>query len=181
MNSPAFHRLQAEDLFEIERQESQILWLGSPGDITWETAEILAAQPVAWTAWVEGRIMACFGISETFEGVQGVAWSLLSGSLGVHHLPLTRFMQREIAQARLARIELIAKAAEYGEAIARYPVAAARSPVTAVMADPTPECRFAALLGFNAAHVLRNFGAASETYMLFEKLGPVEAADGGIS
>jgi hypothetical protein len=41
--------------------------------------------------------------------------------------------------------------------------------VAACMAEPSPECRWACLLGFAPAHVLRNFGAASETYMLFER------------
>lgn len=164
-----FHRLEPYDLFEIERQESQMLFLGAPGDITDDAAEILADQPCAWTAWAEGRAIACFGISETFPGVNGVAWSLLAQGLGRHHLPLTRFMQEEIRKSPLARIELIAKAQDIEWLAERYPWVDPFALVAAVMAEPTPECRWAKLLGFKPVHALRRFGAAAETYMLFER------------
>lgn len=174
----AFQRLEANDLFEIERQESQLLWLGQKGDISEEAAEILADQPCAWTAWHAGRIVACFGISEIFPNVQGLAWALLSREIGARHLQLTRFMQREVRECGLVRLELLAKASEKAEELAvvgeelrvRFP---GQQLVARAMKDPTPECRWAVLLGFTPAHVLRRFGAASETYMLFERFPPL--------
>lgn len=169
MSSVTFHRLEPGDLFEIERQESQLLLLGAPGEVNDEVAEILAEQPCAWTAWTKGRALACFGISETFPGSNGVAWSLLAKALGAHHLELTRFMQEQVAASPLPRIELIAKAAEIESFVARYPWVDPWALVAASMAEPTVECRFARLLGFKPAHVLRRFGGAQETYMLFER------------
>lgn len=172
----AFQRLEASDLFEIERQESQLLWLGQKGDISDEAAEILASQDCAWTAWHGGRIVACFGISEIFAGVQGLAWALLSGEIGVHHLELTRFMQREVRECGLVRLELLAKASEKAEEMAVLGEELRAPPsgqvlLAQAMKHATPECRWAVLLGFAPAHVLRRFGAASETYMLFEWFG----------
>lgn len=183
MNSRiAFQRLDAGDLFEIERQESQLLWLGQKGDISQEAAEILADQPCAWTAWHAGRIVACFGISEIFPNVQGLAWALLSSEIGVLHLELTRFMQREVRECGLIRLELLARAndrvedrAVLGEELCRP---ASRDELAALaMKYGTPECRWAKLLGFTPAHVLRRFGAASETYMLFERFPPLGEED----
>lgn len=169
MSSVTFHKLEPVDLFEIERQDSQVMLLGAPGEVTDEAADILADQPCAWTAWADGRVLACFGISETFPGANGVAWSLLAKGLGRHHLQLTRFMQEQVAASPLARIELIAKAAEIDWFAEQYPWIDPWALVAAVMAEPTVECRFARLLGFRPAHVLRKFGAAQETYMLFER------------
>ena len=158
-----FERLRADDLLAITAQDSQKLWLGTPGEVTWEQAEVLADNPVAWTAWrPDGSILACFGISELFEGKHGVGWALLSQPIGEHHLALTRRIQAEVCGAGLRRIELLARA--------KGPARGWLAPVAEVMADPTPECRWAVLLGFTPAHVLRNFGAASESYMLFECL-----------
>lgn len=177
MSSLTFHRLEATDLFEIERQESQLLWLGASGEISDEAAEILASQDCAWTAWRAGRPIACFGISEIFEGKQGLAWSLLSAELGADHLKITRFMQEQVLMSPLARIELIAKACDVESFAQKYDWIDPWALVQVAMAEPTPECRFAKLLGFEPAHVLRNYGAASETYMLFERLLKLQGDD----
>lgn len=170
-----FAALQPEDLLSIDRQASQHLWLGLPGDIDWEQAALLAGQPVAFCARrADGSILACFGINETFDDVQGVAWALLSDPIGRDHLALTRFIREVVASSGYRRIELLAKARE-----SEHDFAFARSHglmldttmmVNVAMAEPTPECRWAVLLGFTPAHVLRQFGAASETYMLFEHI-----------
>jgi hypothetical protein len=166
-----FHRLEPDDLLEIDRQESQLLWLGAPGDVDRESAAILAAEPVAWTAWGDGRIVACFGISETFPGVQGVAWALLGREIGSQHLALTRFMAREIRECGLERLELLAKANEVEDVAEAIPDIDPGILTKVAMVEPTPECRFALLLGMQPMHCLRRFGAASETYMLFERFG----------
>ncbi|MEM8725012.1 MAG: hypothetical protein AAGE86_05765 [Pseudomonadota bacterium] len=152
------------DLLHIDQQESQKVWFGLDGAVDFDSAAHLAGQPVAWTvSRDDGSILACFGINETFENalgeaVQGVAWALLSRPIGADHLPLTRFVRSVVASSSLRRIELFAKAREGAVTIDE------------VMAEATAECRWAVSLGFTPAHVLRNFGAASETYMLFERL-----------
>lgn len=175
MSELVFYPLAPDDLFEIERQESQVLWLGAPGEVDAEAAQLISEQDCSWTAWADGRILACFGISETFPGSNGVAWSLLSRSIGKYHLPLTRFMRGELERSGLPRIELLAKALEVEPIIEKNPHVT--DPATwrlAAMADPTPECRWAVLLGFTPAHLLRRFGAACESYMLFERFGETD-------
>lgn len=173
--------LEPQDLMDIHRQPSQNLWLGIPGDVDFEDALHLASQPVAWTARRDdGSILACFGINETFEGVQGVAWALLSHPIGADHLALTRFIRAQVESAGLQRIELLAKASEI-EGLFAFSgghglTLDSAMLVSAAMANPTPECRWAELLGFQAAHVLRRFGAASETYMLFERIAPASCS-----
>jgi hypothetical protein len=173
----SFAPLAAHDLMDIVAQDSQKLWLGTPGEPDWESAEALADQPVAWCARRgDGSVLACFGINELFESAHGVAWALLSQPIGELHLPLTRFIRRQVESAGLARIELLAKAidieatraffAEHGAPVDGWAM------VQAAMSEPSPECRWALLLGFAPAHVLRKFGAAGETYMLFERITP---------
>jgi hypothetical protein len=180
MREVRFSPLEPDDLLAIEQQPSQRTWMGAPCEIDHENALLLAAQPVAWTARrADGSILACFGIHETFDdllgrGVQGVAWAMLSSPVGKDHLALTRFMRRQVEAAGLQRIELIAKAVDvesFRDFALRegFPVDTAML-VRASMTEPTPECRWAVMLGFEPAHVLRKFGGASETYMLFERI-----------
>lgn len=175
MSKLDFHRLEADDLLEIKAQDSQLLVLGAAAEVDPESAALLADQPESWTAWYGGRIVACFGVSETFPGKHGVGWALLSASMGVHHLAITRFIRSRIAQMDLPRIEVLARAADV-EFLFQFshewePFAL----VAASMTEPTAECRWAKALGFEPVHVLRWFGAASETYMLFERIVPARA------
>lgn len=173
MREPA--RLVGMDLFEIDEQESQRVTLGLSGAIDMETVGVLASQPVAWTARRDdGSILACFGINETFPSVQGVAWAVLSTPLANDHLPLTRFIQSELAAIKLRRIELFAKCVPIEQTRAFFlehdaPVDSGMM-VAAAMSDPTPECRWALTLDFTPAHVCRRFGFADETIMLFERI-----------
>ena len=171
-----FTKLQPVDLLEIERQPSQDLQLGLAYEWTEAEGQQLAAEPVAWTARLDGRIIACFGISETFEGLQGWGWAVLASGLGGAHLAVTRFMRSVIAGCGLARLEVLARAVDLEAVIALRQAQGERDLdsgqlVALAMARPTPECRWAALLGLQPAHVLRRYGAASESYMLFERIG----------
>ena len=171
-----FTRLQPVDLLEIARQPSQDRVLGL--DYTWTEAEAqeLCAEPVAWTARREGVIVACFGIAETFPGRQGWGWAVLATGIGGAHLAVTRFMRTVIAGCDLARLEVLARAVDL-EAVLTAAVIAREGPldsgelVALAMARPTPECRWAALLGLQPGHVLRRYGALGESYMLFERIG----------
>ncbi len=171
-------RLEARDLLDIEAQDSQVMWLGQSAEVDYESAAHLADQAIAWCARRDdGSILACVGINETFPGKQGVAWALLSSPIGEDHLPLTRFMRRQIDDCGLERVELIAKCAEaelFTVDIDGYEMQLQGDALCkAVMADPTPECRLAQMLTFEPAHVMRKLGFASESYMLFERF-PME-------
>lgn len=168
-------RLEAIDLMQIDAQESQKLWFGIECAPDWNNAEALAAQPVAWCARRDdGSLLACFGINETFEGVQGVAWALLAEPIGKDHLPLTRFVRGVVEGCGLRRLELFAKCVPIEQTRAFFiehgaPVDSGVM-VKAAMSEPTPECRWAAALGFEPVHVLRRFGFADEAMMLFERI-----------
>lgn len=166
--------LAPDDLATIVAQQSQKLWLGMEGDCDYEQALHLASQPVAWTARCEhGRIIACFGINETFPGTQGVAWSLLAEDPGAHHLALTRFMARQIAACGLARLELLAKCADVEPVLAEFP-GIGRDELIEIVTAPatsTPEVRWALLLGMRPAYVMRKVGFAQETYLACERIG----------
>lgn len=177
-----FTKLQPVDLLEIARQPSQDRVLGLAYEWSEAEGQQLCAEPVAWTARADGRIIACFGISETFEGLQGWGWAVLATGIGGAHLALTRFMRSVIAECGLARLEVLARAVDL-EAVIATAVIDREGPldsgqlVALAMARPTPECRWAALLGLQPAHVLRRYGAASESYMLFERIGLVASAN----
>lgn len=168
-----FSTLQASDLFAIEPQTSQATVLGFTSDLEQEEAEAIAAQRIAWTAREEsGRIVACFGINEPFPGGhQGFAWSILAPGIGAAHLQLTRFCKAQITGSGLARVDLMARAADVEHVLASRPQLDSGMAVAVAMCRPTPECRWATLLGFTPAHVLRRYGPDCETFMLFEWFG----------
>lgn len=158
-----FRAMRPEDLFAIDVQDSQATFLGQPAEPDMETALDLAAQPVAWTALrADGSVMACFGIREAFPGKHGTAWALLGKGIGRDHLTLTRFIRKVVADCTLDRIDVMA--------LAHDPGAHSWSPVAESMAKATAECRWCELLGFDAVHPMRKFGAAGEVYMLFERI-----------
>lgn len=139
--------LDPADLFEIERQPSQLLLMGVAADPEMGEAEALADNPAAWTLrGHDGRIVACLGIHEAFPGSHGVAWALLAPGIGAAHHALTRFARQVVdhAAARLARIEAIV--------------------------DPGAPERWARLIGLPPVHLMRNMGAASEPKWLCERI-----------
>lgn len=138
--------MRPEDAVEIRRQASQRVQMGLSRDMTLAEAAELVDEGAALTAFVGARIVACFGIRETFPGAQGVAWALLAEGLGGAHLAVTRAARRLVMRSPLARIEAI------------------------VRADVDAEVIWARLVGLTAAHVLRKFGAASEDHILFERI-----------
>lgn len=168
-------RLEAADLLAIEAQDSQKLWLGIEGTPDWDSAHALAEQDVAWCARRDdGSLLACFGINETFPGAQGVAWALLSQPIGKDHLALTRFIRGVVEACELRRLELFAKSVpiEDTRAFFRKHGAPVDSGVLVALAmsKPTPECRWAVMLGFEPVHVMRRFGFDDEAMMLFERI-----------
>ena len=170
MSSAAtFSALTACDLTEIERQESQLMWLGQSGEVDPQTALALAGEANGQTVrGPDGRILACYGIHETFPGHQGVAWALLAEDLGPHYTAIARAMRRMIAQSGLARIELFARSHDVPQDFMAIEPFDTSMSVALVMVKPTPECRLAQLVGCEPVHVLRRFGGGDETYMLCE-------------
>jgi hypothetical protein len=171
-----FERLRPEDFAAIERQPSQERLLGADIDaVTVEEAEALASQPVAWTAFHQGRIAALFGIAEQFPGKHGVAWSILARGIGTAHLAVTRRARVALEGCGLNRVELIARAAQTPFLLRNPHVTDCRSdlPWAVDRSRISPECRWAAALGFTPAHVLHGYGAKCETHVLYEWFGRV--------
>ncbi len=143
----SFRPFVAADALAIVVQSSQRIELGLDRSV--KTIAEATAMEYAGPAWTaigrDGRILACAGFAETFPGVQAVAWAMLAAGIGAAHLAITRYARRRLSELRYRRIELIAA----------Y--------------EPKAE-QWAILLGFEPAHVLRNFGAASERCILFEVL-----------
>lgn len=139
--------MDPRDPLRIQRQASQRVQLGLERTVTEDEAADLAAGPgEAWSAWHDGRLAACLGLRETFPGRQAVAWAILAENVGRAHLSITRFARRRIAESPLRRIEAI------------------------VRADVPAEGAWAQLVGLAPNAVLRCFGAASETHVLFERI-----------
>jgi hypothetical protein len=167
-----FARLEAGDLLEIQQQRSPRVLFGMPATTSLEDAEVIASQRVAWTARHAGRLIACFGIVEHFARVHGLAWAMLADSIGAAHLPLTRFVAAAIARCGLARLELLARAPDLERVLATRPGLDSGQIVALARAYPTPEMRWALMLGMTPAHVLRFYGGAAESFCLFERLDP---------
>ena len=139
--------LTVEAAMAIDRQASQKVQIGMPRMMTCDEAEALVDSVGEKWAVIENataRIVACFGLAETFPGKQGVAWAILAEGIGSAHLAMTRFCRARVAASPLVRIE----------AIVRTP----------------SECSWAMLIGLTYRCDLPMFGAASETHFLYDKV-----------
>lgn len=165
--------LQPADLMALDLQPSQRMTLGLDTQaVSIDEAEDLASSRFAWSVRHEGRLIACIGIAETFAGTQGVGWAHLARGIGSAHLALTRFARARITDCGLARVEAIVRAPDAENAIASFPFLAedAEGLLVAMLQTPTPEMIWIQLLGLRPAHVLRKFGAAAQTHMLYERI-----------
>lgn len=167
-----FATLRPADLFELKLQPSQGLTLGMQVEMTAEAAEAACAQRCAWAVRDGKRLIACFGIFENLPGRQGVGWCNLGTGIGYGHVRLTRFIRGQAEACGLPRLELLAKAPDLEPLLADRPHLDSGQIVALAMAASTPEMRWAVLLGFKPVHVLRCYGAASESYMLCERIDP---------
>ncbi len=169
-----FARLTAEDLMAIVRQPRQRMLYGIDAAPDADEAAALAAEAVAWSCFKregEGkRLIACFGIGALFARAHGVAWAVLASDIGVRtHLALTRFVRGEVERADFARLELIARANDLEPFIASMGPFDSGEIVALAEKVATPEIRWAKMIGFTPAHLLRRYGAAGESYMLCER------------
>lgn len=163
--SVEFRRLEAADLFELEPQASQATWLGNPTSaLTLEEAEGHASGPNSWTAWKDGKPLACFGVLDVIEGRQGAGWALLGSGLGRAHVALTRFVRDVVlGESPLARIDTFCPCA-----LDRHNSGSQLELVSYALQHPTPEVRWALAIGFMPLCVMRRYGAAGETIMQLE-------------
>jgi hypothetical protein len=164
-------RLTIEDLFALEPQASQRMTLGlDTALMSADEAEQLCAEDEAWAIRADGRLIAAVGIQQTFPGSMGVCWAILGDGVGKAHLAMTRFAASRIRQSKLARLEAIVRGPDAESILDHFPCLDAAQLLTAVMTMATPECVWARLCGLKPAHVLRKFGAARETHILFERI-----------
>jgi hypothetical protein len=173
----AFARLEADDMLALQAGRTSRVVFGMPAVTSLADAKVIAAERVAWSARARYRnggeqLLACFGIVEHFAGVHGLAWAMLADHLGSAHLPLTRFVRSEIARCGLPRLELLARAPNLEDWLALHPGLDSGQIVAIAGLVPTPEMRWAQLLGMTPAHVLRLYGGGGESFMLYERLAP---------
>lgn len=187
MRDLRFSTLTAADLLAVDRlrQASQVTALGIHQDYAQEQAEELAAQPCAWavrrplrpfdelrTQGEREELIAAFGIYEMFPGRHGTAWALLTPAIGASHLAFTRFVRGQAEACGLARLEVLARVEPVEDLLAVRDDLDAGQIAELVKLRPSAEYRWAVLLGFRPMHLLREYGAAGESYMLFERISP---------
>lgn len=171
-----FSPMAPEDAMAIDRQPSQRVQLGLDDAMTIEAAEDMVRYGEAWCARRAGgkdggRIVACLGLRETFAGRSGVAWAILAKGIGGAHVAVTRFARRRIAASALVRIEAVVKAGVDAEAVLTcFPGIDGHALLEAVLSVPSAETRWAGAVGMTPVAVLRKFGAASATHVLFERI-----------
>lgn len=174
MSDVIFKRLRPSDLLCFEPQPSQRTQYGVPtGEMSIEEAEAHASMASSWTAWAGERAIACMGILETFPGQQGLAWTWFAEGIGRHHLAVTRFARDEIVgKSRLPRIEAIVRCVDVEPLLEILPDLGRGELLAATLERNfrSPEVRWAIAVGLEPVHVLRKYGAASETHMLLERI-----------
>ena len=162
--------MTAEHYVVLDRQASQDVVFGQCVDVTLENAQSYIDQGEAWACFDDERLVACVGINETFPGAVGVAWGVLARDVGAVHLAVTRYARMRIAISPLARIEAVARCHDAEALLDQYGALDAQQLIDVLMTLPTPECVWARLCGLKPAHVMRKFGFARQTYMLFERI-----------
>jgi hypothetical protein len=168
----SFRSLEAEHFFAIDLQDSQRTQYGlDPTAISEAEAQHYAGQASAWAALRRAgdaiEVLAIVGVQETFPGAQGVVFALLGKGIGRDHHALTRFVREVvIGGSDLARLEAIVRCAD------PHPEAEGSQLglMTHALQNPTPPVRWALACGLDPVCVLRKFGAAGETHMLFERI-----------
>lgn len=166
-----FDRMHPADLHEIRVQPSQRLQMGVPTQFSDDEAAHLADQRDAWTARVDGRIVCCISIAESFEGRQASAMALFSSDIGAAHVAVTRFARKLVLESPIPRIEAVALAHDAEAILERFPSLDPWELLHAVMVDATPPCRWAVLTGLQPVACLRKYGGESQTHVLFERIG----------
>lgn len=143
-----FRPMEPEDLPRLKLQPSQHWDMGLYRTVhDAEDARGLIAAGPAWTGVArDGRILGCAGFGELWPNAHAVAWAMLAEGLGPAHLAITRFVRARLADAPYRRIEAI------------------------VRAGHEAPCQWARLVGMEAVAVLRRWGPADETHLLFERI-----------
>lgn len=142
----AFRPLLAGDAVLLAMQPSQQFEFGvEHRQFSIEEGHALVDSGPAWTAHRGSRIVGIAGFRELFPG-HAVLWAALSDHIGVDHLACTRFARSQVAEAPFHRLEAI------------------------VDAGNTRAVAWARLVGLQAAHELRAYGAEAKPHILFERV-----------
>lgn len=152
--SVRIREMLAGDAVQLVLQPSQHVTLGLVRPVmSIEDGRDLLGGFEAWTAYDSetGRILALAGLAMLWppseqSGGHALAWALLSTDIGRAHVALTRFLKGRIEASGCDRIEAI------------------------VRADVAADCRWAAMVGMEQAHVLRSWGPEGKTHLLFERI-----------
>ncbi|BBC99095.1 hypothetical protein [Sphingobium sp. YG1] len=164
------------DLLRIERHPDQMVQLGLSGPIQSQDALVMCGVGEdgdwgeAWACRWNGRLVACLGLRVTLGGSHVIAWAIMAMGIGAAHLAVTRFARSRVERGAYGRIEAVASAPDVEALISNVGPLDAQQLIEVVMLAPTPEIRFAMLAGLAPAHVLRRYGAASQTHMLMERI-----------
>jgi hypothetical protein len=152
-----FRPFLAGDVVQLALQPSQHVALGlyQPVLSIDYGRELEAHSPTAWTAQAGGRILACAGLQLQWPasdrtGGHALAWALFTTGLGAAHVAITRHFRKVVADDPASRVEAI------------------------VRADVDAEVRFAELVGFTLAAVLRAWGPEGATHLLYERVRETE-------
>lgn len=142
------------DVLRLSLQASQHIQAGEDhASPSLTDAIALDANGPCWSVeTADHTLLACGGFRTLFtndagEPVHGLAWAMLSSALTPRgHVWLRSFVRELVVWSPLRRIECYTHASNRGE------------------------CAWAKALGFGNPQMLRHFGAASETVILWERL-----------
>ena len=151
-------RLSPAHLLAIEVQPSQAVQMGVPLALDNELANTMGNAPHGFAVLDGSRVVCCMGIMEPYVGRQGVAWAFFARDLMRAHVVITKTARTMIAGSGLRRIEAVC------------PAPAGAETLSDALAAPTPEMRWARCVGLPPAYLLRAFGAASEPFVLHERM-----------
>ncbi|WP_226018388.1 hypothetical protein [Novosphingobium sp. FKTRR1] len=152
--------MTARYLLDIEVQPSQRMQLGRPALLTYDEAAATAAAGESWAVIDGQRVVAAYGLVETYPGRQAVAWAFFAENLSKVHLALSRHARARIAASSLRRIEAVALADQSARTLEQ------------ALARPTAAMRWAMMVGLQPHCLLREYGGAGETMVFFERIAP---------
>lgn len=150
--------LRADHLLTLDIQPRQRMQLGRDARFSPEEAEHTVAAGEGWAVLEGGRVAAAYGLAETYPGRHAIAWAMFGTGLNGVHLALSRHARARIAASTLRRIEAVALCDQ------------AAMTLDEALARPTPEMRWATMVGLRPHCLLRQFGGASETLVYYERI-----------
>lgn len=135
---------EADHIFQLRLQRAQEMFNSkfSP-----QYGRALEDAGNGWTAIVDGKLIACAGLVEQWEG-RALAWALISGEAGPYFTRITRAVRRALDVAHFRRIEAQVDA-EFGAGI-----------------------RWAEMLGFTIESKMRKFTPEGRDAFMYVRIKP---------